>query len=89
MSLLHDKKQHNFESFGDLDTLLTFMAGCAIRERKARIKEQKGTLCEKDNVHEEATIRDFCKVVALIEADSDEDVEAKLRQLKDWVETIR
>lgn len=96
MDILNEK--FNLESGRDINTLLVFMAGCAIRERVIRIKEHKDKV-NKNLVSKDLAkplieddfnlIRDFAKVIATIEADYEtknkEDRNAYIKSNTDFI----
>lgn len=84
MSLLQNKEYHVFEGPTDLETLLVFMAGCAIRERGGLIKRNQrvGSSASVAVVgYDQENVRDFCRVIALCESKTPEEYEGKLAHL--------
>lgn len=75
-------EQQKFERFSDMNTMLVFMAGCAIRERMAlvlnyRAKALAGLRSAQFLLpDEEAIVRDYCRLIALCEQPTPEDVQS-------------
>lgn len=85
MNLLLRPENQTFPDGQDLETLLTYMSGCAIRERLANMASMKkhGNLPAAKSLTEDDkdVIRKFCRVIVLLDAESQDEVDELTEQV--------
>lgn len=79
--LIDPAEQNKFERFVDMNTMLVFMAGCAIRERMGVVRDYKAKAAQGFKAaeyllpDEELIVRDYCRLIALCEQSTSDDVQ--------------
>lgn len=88
--IVDESEKSKFEAFSNLNSLIIFMAGCAIRERMELIENYQnqvkmGSEAAKTLMaHEEKIVSDFCRIVALAESTDHTELQSKIDFLKEW-----
>lgn len=79
--LIDPAEQNKFERFVDMNTMLVFMAGCAIRERMSVVRDYRAKAAQGLKAagyllpDEELIVRDYCRLIALCEQSTADDVQ--------------
>lgn len=79
--LIDPAEQNKFERFVDMNTMLVFMAGCAIRERMGVVRDYRAKVAQGLKAaqyllpDEELIVRDYCRLIALCEQSTTDDVQ--------------
>lgn len=85
--LVDAAEQQKFEQFRDMNTMLVFMAGCAVRERMDIVSEYKVEAAQGSKaaqsllVDEEKIVRDYCRVISLCEQSNPDDVQSSFEAI--------